>query len=187
MNEYKKTEKKILDALAKIRNGKGSLYDIATWCLELFTESDTYADAIGIEPDEVVHHIESRFLKDFAVDLSEVVILMKFFPDRVQWNRPILDLLDDAHAQIAEKKREEVSEQPRRTRRVVKRQEHEQVQKELAEVQLEVKRKTQAQQETRSELDKAKDRIRELEMENAQLRGRIAELERLIELQSASA
>lgn len=96
MNKYKQIEQKILNALQNIRNSKQGLYDIATWCVELFNESDSYAEAIGINPDDVVEHINNRFLCDFAISLKEAITLLVVFPDRSDWTRPLRSMVEEA-------------------------------------------------------------------------------------------
>ena len=116
-----------IDIRQLVTQGRAKIYDIAKRCLSLLDESDDYAAAIGIKPDDVVSHLNG-YLRDFAVDLEDCRILMKIFPARQQWDRPLLDLLKDAEKQIkAESKASRDDDEPQRTRKVVKQSEFEKI------------------------------------------------------------
>lgn len=97
---YQAVEMRILSTLQDLRNGKGSLYDIATWCCELFNGQDDYAAEIGIKPEDIPDHINRSFLGEFAIDLGDCLTLLSYFPKREQWNRSLLDLLESAKSLI---------------------------------------------------------------------------------------
>lgn len=170
--DYKAVEWKIQNAVQEIRNGKGSLYDIAIWCLTLFSESRDYAAEIGIPDEEVVGHINRKFLRDYAVDLEGLLVVLKRRPERDQWNRPILDLLEDVRSEIDQERDQDGGDKPARRSATVK-----QVQELQAAI-----------DENRLEIARLEERVRELDSENqdlkrlnATLEGRIHELERLLD------
>lgn len=98
---YQSIEMKILNALQSLRNGEGSLYDIATWCCALFNGQDDYAAEIGIDPADIPDHVNGKFLSEFAIDLGDCLTLLKYFPGREQWNKPLLELLTAAREAIS--------------------------------------------------------------------------------------
>lgn len=178
MQNYKQTELKILDALQAIRNGKQSLYDVVTWCVALFNESDSYAAAIGIKAENVVEHIETRFLIDFNVELSELIVLLKVFPHRKDWTRSLRTMIDDAREQARQSSSERQAS-ARTTRRATMK-ELEQAESRAASAEHQVQRFT-------SEIDQLRAENSDLRRENLVLKGRIEELERLLSRRGESA
>lgn len=169
MNKYKKIERRILETVREIRNGENSLYDVASDCLALLKESREYADAIGMNPEDVPGHIEGRFLSDFNVTLSELKAIMSHFPDRDQWDRPLVVLYAEAAAALSLRESEVKSHA--KSRRAIKVSEHEAVIRERDDAKAELKH-------TRDTIIDLNTKLRDLESENAVLRGRIQELER---------
>lgn len=168
---YKRLDQQIRDAIQNLRNGNGSLYDVATWCIKLFGESDSYAEAVGISGDEVLNRL-NEYLRDFAVDLSNLMAIMKHFPRREQWDRPLLDLLDDTNKAIRAASKDDHDHAPITRRRVTL--------KEVESLTAELKDARWAASKAISELDQAKARIAELEAENAKLLGRVEQLEKMV-------
>jgi hypothetical protein len=173
LNKYKKTEQNILSALQSIRNGKQGLYDVVTWCVALFSESDSYAAAIGIKGDDVAAHIESRFLIDFNVELSELIVLLKVFPDREQWTRPLRTMIDEAHEQARATTSTNMQLSAARTTRRATLKELEQAETRAKSAEFQVAR-------FNGEIDQLRAENSDLRRENLTLKGRIEELERLL-------
>lgn len=167
MNKYKQAEQEIAKL---VQQGRTKLWEIGTRCVALFNDSDAYAAEINISAESVVEHINGRFLRDFALELEDIIVLLQHFPEKSQWNRPVLDLLDEAHAKIAADKPER---QHAATRRTVKLKEHEAVEAKLRDAEFQLERTSQSMADLRAE-------NQELRRENARLEGRILELERML-------
>lgn len=90
MENFQKIEKKLTKL---VQEGRGNLYEIAVLCVELFTDSENYANHLGIKPREVVKRINELYLKDFAIDVETAVSLLEVYPEKHQWNRPVLDMI----------------------------------------------------------------------------------------------
>jgi len=166
MNDYKRMETELKRLC---QQGRANLYEIGKRCVELFNASDEYAAAIGIDAESVVEHINGMFLRDFAVELEDLIVLLKFFPEKKQWDKPILQLLDEATEKINAGK----PEHQRAVRRAVKRKEFEAVESKLKDAEFQLGRQSQTIAELRAE-------NQELRRENARLEGRIQELEKLL-------
>jgi hypothetical protein len=175
---YKSIERQLLQAIQRNRTGEGGLFDIATMCLTLFSESPDYAAEIGIPDEYVVDHINHKFLRDYAVDLEGILILLKHFPERDQWNRPLLDLLQEAKKAIAAERKAASDEDDKPARRTA-------TVKQLQELQGEVDDKDAIIAKLQGEVDQLQAENRDLRIANAKLEGRIQELERLLKCEGS--
>lgn len=168
---YRGTERKIQEALKRLRNGEGgSLYDITKWCVELFNASDDYAAAVGITGDDVLDRLNG-FLRDFAIDLEDAISLLKHYPDREQWNRPVLDMLDEIYEKLAEEKRQSRSGIKRRRATL----------REIEELEAKLKDAEYRAAKASAEVDQLRAENSELRAENRELRIRIDQLERILQ------
>ena len=164
---YRKIDQQIQSALANLRNGQGSLYDIAKWCVELFNASDDYAATLGIAGDAVIDRLNG-YLRDFAVDLPDVVTLLAHFPKRDEWSRPLLDLLQEARAVPSDDEEKE-----RAPRRSVKLKQYQEVEARAKDAEYRVTR-------AESEIDQLRQEVADLRREKAILMGRVEQLEKMI-------
>lgn len=164
---YKKLEIEIRNL---VQNNREMIYDIASRCVLLLNESDSYAAAIGINPDSVVEHLNG-YLRDIAVDLADCVLLLKVFPHREQWNKPLLDLLQEAEAKVKADRQIDADGELKPARKTIKRVEFDAVVKERDEAKAEARNSQNQLARLLDENEKLKGRI-------AFLEGRIAELER---------
>lgn len=162
---YKKIEIEIREI---VLTGRGTAWDIATRCVKLLSESDSYAQAIGISPDHVVKHLD-EYLADYAVNLESIVTMLKVFPEREQWNKPLLILLGEAHAVVKSQAKQEADESPQRTRSVVKKVEFEAVEKRAVTAESEAAK-------LRREVERLKTENELLRQQVATLKGQVAEL-----------
>lgn len=105
------------------------------------------------------------------------MVLLKVFPQREQWDKPLLDLLVAAQNKIKEAKREDERDEPIPRRRVT-----------LAAAEAIIRERDAAKAEARNmqaELTKLRKENEQLKTELAFLRGRLAELERYAQLPAA--
>lgn len=164
MNKFKKIELEIDGFVQKARQSYS--YDIASRVVGLLKDANNYAEAIGIEPEDVAEHLESRFLADFPVTLTELTVIFEYHPKREQWNRPLRELYNSTVKVVGDE-----SSTPRSQNRT-KRQDLQAAQERAKSAEAEAKN-------LRSQLDKAVKENRRLIRENAVLEGRISELERM--------
>lgn len=162
---YKKIEIEIRELVQECRNGRASLYEIATRLVRLFNESDSYATVINMKPDSVAEHL-NEYLRDFAVDLETVITLLNVFPAREQWNRPVLDMLHEARAKVQQR----ASENPLPTRRTAK-------VAELDAAMATIQSKTSELKRTTSELDRLRAENTRLQAANDRLSEKVKTLE----------
>lgn len=155
---YKKIELEVRNLVQECRNGKVSLYEIGTRLRKLHEESATYSVAIGIKPDDVLAHL-NEYLSDFAVDLNSINVLMEHFPNREQWNRPVLKMLEEVQKIAAKTER---SESPMTRSRAT-----------IAELELE----RQRVKEKDSEINKLRAENTKLIEENTKLKARVTKME----------
>ena len=165
---YKKIELEIKDLVTQ---GREKLYDIATRCVTLLNDSDSYAISLHQKTEDVIARLQG-YLADFNIELDECVLILKVFPDKDQWTacKNVRELFDKAAAQIRSEAKQEASEAeptvvPSRKR--VKVSEFEQV----------VKERNDAIYEAKT----ARDREARLLAENDQLKARVATLEGQVE------
>lgn len=112
MMNYKQIELEIQDF---VKQGQHTAWEIATRCVKLLNESDSYAQSVGLKPDDVVAHLDG-YLKNYAVDLESVITILQVFPIKSQWNKSLLDLLIDAE-KIIKKSQKEASESEKAPRK----------------------------------------------------------------------
>ncbi len=110
MMNYKQIELEIQDF---VKQGQHTAWEIATRCVKLLNESDSYAQSVGLKPDDVVAHLDG-YLKNFAVDLESVITILQVFPIKSQWNKSLLDLLIDAEKIIKKAEKEANEKAPRK-------------------------------------------------------------------------
>lgn len=166
---YKRIEIEIRELVA---GGRRNIYEIATRCVTLLNDSGTYALAIGIKPDEVIEHLDG-YLKDFAVNLESVVTLLSIFPNEAQWNKPLLDLLEEAEALIRQQKADQRREEEGHvtpTRHVIKRAEYEEVVKDRDSLKAETTHWREEALRLKAENDQLKMKCAELQGEVRALR-----------------
>ena len=168
---YKKIEIEIREM---VQSGRQNIYEIATRCVQLFNECDNYAAAVNLNPDDVLQHL-NEYLKDFAVDLSTVITLLKMFPSKEQWNKPLLDLLDDANAAIRATATD--SEMPVRARRTYTRADKETAETQIAEQAVLLNRKDAELTRKDSEIERLRAENARLIAANEKLTERVAKLE----------
>jgi cell division septum initiation protein DivIVA len=152
----------------QLRNGQGSFYDLATRCVVLFNACGDCAKMLGITEDETHERIAGLF-DDFAIDLSEAIVVLKFFPQREHWNKPVRELYADARVQ-AQRMQPTNGGEKRSVHRVT-RKEFEAVEQRAVDAEHALTRET-------SRIDQLLAENRELREENARLKGRIEQLER---------
>lgn len=169
--DFKKIELELRRIIKTVRTGKNSLYEIAVRCVVLFNAQDDYASEIGIQPEDVAEHVNNMFLRDIAVDLSELITVLKVFPDKAQWDRPLLDLLEAAKIEIRGSRPENEGLPP--SRKSVKVADYEQA---CADRDF-FEREKKKLEERVQELESAN---LQLQQDTAHLQGRIVELERLV-------
>lgn len=109
-SKYKQIEIEIREMIQEVRNGRNSIYGIATRCVALLNDSKNYAAEIGIQERAVVVHLDG-FFRDFAINLETALELLKVFPHQSQWDRPLLFLLEEARAKCLQQKKENAAPQ----------------------------------------------------------------------------
>jgi len=155
---------------AQLRNGQGSFYDLATQSVVLFNGCGECAKAMGVTEDEMHDRINGLFA-DFAIDLSEAIVVLQFFPKREHWSKPVRELYSEARAAAIRQNAETAP--PQRTVHRITRKEFDAVEKRAADAEHALTRAT-------SQLDQLIAENRELRDENARLKGRIEQLERQV-------
>jgi hypothetical protein len=109
-SKYKQIEIEIREMIQEVRNGRNSIYGIATRCVALLNDSKNYAAEIGIQERAVVVHLDG-FFRDFAINLETALELLKVFPHQSQWDRPLLFLLEEARYKCLQQKKENAAPQ----------------------------------------------------------------------------
>lgn len=155
MTNYKQIELEIQDF---VKQGQHTAWEIATRCVKLLNESDSYAQSVGLKPECVVAHLDG-YLKNYAVDLESVITILQVFPVKSQWNKSLLDLLVDAE-KIIKKSQKEASESEKAPRKMAT----------LAEL----KEARKRIEELESRLAEANSQIQKLSQDNESLREQLA-------------
>lgn len=167
MNRFKKIELELDGLTRKARQSFG--FDIATRVVSLVKDAEAYADAIGINVDDVAEHVASRFLADFPIGLEELTIIVEHLPRREQWDKPLIELYQQVVREVrAATPRAERAPAARATR------------KQLEEAMDRAKSAESEAKHLREQLSGVTEENRRLLRENARLEGRISELERIV-------
>lgn len=166
---YKKIETEIKNLVAE---GRSKIYDIATRCVLLFNDCDTYARTVGIKGDDVLAHLNG-YLADFAVDLESVITLLQVFPHREQWDKPLLELLQQAEKVITGQRKEEPVVARKRPA------------KELAEARKKIEELEAAVKAEVEKSNKLAAEVKRLTAQNARLEGQVTELRRAWQREAA--
>lgn len=164
---YKKIEIEVRDMVAL---GRKNIYQIATRLRTLLNDSASYAQLVGMKPDDVNDHLNG-YLRDYAVDLEDICVMLNIFPDEHQWDKPLVDLLRDAEKAITPSQVVD-DEKPPRTNNKIKRVEFDAVVKERDESKAESRA-------ARNEMARLIAENDQLKAEVAKLRGQVEELRRM--------
>lgn len=161
---YKKIEIEIREL---VKQGQATAWEIATRCRTLLDESDSYAVAIGIKPDEVTTHLDD-YLSDYCVNLSSIVTMLQVFPKKEQWNKRLGVLLNEARATIKASEKADQENGPRVIQRAKM--------ADLEQAKQEIKTAETRAVRAESEVDQLRKQIADLTTENDKLRQQIATL-----------
>jgi hypothetical protein len=165
---YKKIELEIREL---VTGGRQNIYQIASRCLLLLSESDSYAAAVGLNPDNVLHHLD-EYLADFAVSIDDVATMLKVFPNADQWTRPLREMLNDAEKAIKAADKTERENDAVPARKVIKKVEFDAVVKERNDAIYDATQQRTQVARLIAENDQLKAKV-------ATLEGQVAELRRM--------
>lgn len=95
-----------LELQVLVKQARLDIWEICTRINWLHNNSRAYASECGFTAIQAADRLES-YLADFAVNMQEVATILSVFPNKEQWNRPLLQLRDAAFDAIASRDREE--------------------------------------------------------------------------------
>lgn len=179
-------KKLLIEAKRLVGQAGLAAYDRATLLNKVFEDPAFRADT-GAVDDYALGEVLDAYVSDLAVDFMELKNLLDHFPNREAWGTGNLKRMRvemiAARREASRAEREQAGETITRTRRThqeFKELEHE---KDVAERQLESSRRDN--ESLVQEVARLKKEAADLRIENAQLTGRITELERVLKRELA--
>jgi hypothetical protein len=165
--------KKLLIEAEELRGQSGvSAHRRATILTKLFDDADFRAER-NLANDDAVEGVFNELLEDICLGFYEVRAMLGEFPDVEQWaDGKLSTLYDKAREQIDSSRREDDDSRPAVTRSRITKADFERLAGEKQD--LEARLRFVDQQHTKSLQE-----IEQLRLENAELKGRISELERI--------
>lgn len=154
-----------------IAASNASLYDRVKLLCQVWDDQDFIAHHNG-DVDAAEKHLNQK-LGDYAIGFFEARSLLKHKPRRGDWEGgSIRQILAEALDAERQSRKQEAVDQPQR-KGPVPRKEHEQVLQQLERV-------TERNEQQADEIGSLRAKIAELERENATLRGRVEQLEKMV-------
>lgn len=180
-------KKLLLECKELAKRGRKAAFTLATNLVAVFNDQDFRAD-IGASDDFAVADALNEYVGDLCLSFLEIKTLLSEFPNEADWSgaKSLAKLYEDAIQKINDRKPER-AERAVTPRQRVTREVHEKVVTELQDRNARLQYVEKQTEQQASTIDQLRAENQDLKIENAQLKGRIAELERIVkrELQSA--
>jgi hypothetical protein len=170
-----KWEQKLLKVDDLVARSNGTLYDRIKLLAEVWADGEYLAFHAG-DMDAAEEMLDAK-LGDYGIGFMEALAAFKHFPKRAHWvDTPIRQML--AEALEAERRDRKESASPSTRKGPVPRKEHEKLEEEMRHV-------NSRADSLAEENGRLRDEVRVLREDNAVLRGRVEELEKLLSKQYA--
>ena len=174
----KKSYKTLLIQARELQQEAGkNAYRRASLLVSVFGDRDFRTESGALE-DNAAAALLDGYTEDLCLGFDELRAMLAAFPDESRWADGKLASLWDETLELAKATAKANREEPSITRNRVTKKDVEELKEQKRSAEIALKRAESEVANKTSEADQLRARIRDLELENSQLRGRIEQLEK---------
>ncbi len=173
-------KQKLIELSKRLAKRRGDTHEIATLLVSVFHDKSFRDDLGDADDDKLGEALDKYAVEASGLRFHQLRWLLENKPAKADWQawdgKPLVEMYDEARAEARAKtngEREQVKVQR------VTREQYEALGEEKKHVEAQLKFQKQQTTEALTQTERLEKRVRELEEENARLRGRIEQLEKL--------